>query len=141
MRFEAPRPILTAAAGGLVLLALVLQLALGFQFGEAAGAATEMLAWLLFAVAITLLLAPFGRPRALLAGALGFMMMAWAVHLNARFSTTLDVRLGGAHGWSAQRVALMTLFVGPVLGLVVGAVTGLLARFEVIRWRGRTYSS
>lgn len=141
MRFEAPRPTLTLAAGGVILLALALQLALGHQFGEGAGTATEIAAWVLYAVAIVLLLAPFGRPRALLAGALGFMMMAWAVHLNARFSTHLDTQFGGAYAWSAQRVAVMTLFIGPVLGLIVGALTGLLARWEVIRWRGRTYSS
>jgi|GEM_PF-1537886 len=141
MRFEAPRPTLTLTAGGVILLALALQLALGHQFGQGAGMATEIAAWVLYAVAIVLLLAPFGRPRALLAGALGFMMMAWAVHLNARFSTHLDTQFGGAYAWSAQRVAVMTLFIGPVLGLIVGAITGLLARLEVIRWRGRTYSS
>lgn len=141
MRFEAPRPTLTLAAGGVILLALVLQLALGHQFGEGAGMAAEIAAWGLYAVAVVLLLAPFGRPRALLAGLLGFMMMAWAVHLNARFSTYLDAQFGGAQALSAQRVAVMTLFIGPVLGLIVGVVTGLLARLEVIRWRGRTYSS
>lgn len=141
MRFEAPRPILTAAAGGLVLLALGLQLAFGFRLGQSAGGVTEMLAWLLYAIAIVLLLAPFGRARAVLAGALGFMVMAWAVHLNARFGASLDTQFGADSGLSAHRVLIATLFIGPALGLVVGVATGLLARLELIRWRGRTYTS
>lgn len=141
MRIEAPRPILLFAAAGLVLLALALQLIAAAYLGEGALATAEPAAWLLFAVVVQLLLAPLGRGRALLVGALGFILMAWAVHLNARYSTHLDVLFGGAHAWSAQRVAVLTLFVGPALGLIVGGLAAVLARREAIRWRGRTYSS
>lgn len=141
MRIEAPRPILTFSAIGLAVLALCLQLIAGAFLGLQALAAAEWLAWLLYACAALLLLVPLGRTRAVLVGALAFMLTAWAVHLNARFSSHLSVQFGAAALGAAQRVALTTLFIAPLVGLVVGVVTGLMARAETIRWRGRTYSS
>ena len=128
----APRRTLTFAAVGLVVLALAVQWALGFRLGSAAGAATEVLAWLLYAGAVLLLVVPLGRARALIVGALGFMLMAWAVHLNARFSTTLLSEYVG--GLVNARVMIATILYGPALGLIVGITAGLLARFELIRW-------
>lgn len=141
MRIEAPRPILTFSAIGLAVLALCLQLIAGAFLGLGALAAAEWLAWGLYACAAVLLLAPLGRARAFLVGALAFMLTAWAVHLNARFSSHLAIQFGAAPLGAAQHVALTTLFIAPLVGLIVGVVTGLMARAETIRWRGRTYSS
>lgn len=133
MILTAPRRILTLAAFCLAGLAILAQWLLGYRLSAGSAHAMEVLALVLYGAAIVLLLAPLGRGKALMAGALGFILMAWAVHLNARLSAWLEIE-AGSQVIAAHRVLLATLFVGPAAGLVTGIVTGLLARFERIRW-------
>jgi hypothetical protein len=140
MTVTAPRRILIFYAAGLIALGLVVQYALGFRFGPVAAQATEAFAMVAYACGIFLLAAPIGRTRALMAGALGFILMAWAVHLNAHLSARLETLFGG-QVVAAHRVLLATVFVGPILGLIVGVITGLLARSERIRWTPKTPAS
>lgn len=113
----------------LVGLALGWQALAGFRISEEAGQAAEMLAWLLYAVAIVLVCVRLGRQRALVAGLLAMILMFVAVDLNTRWATTLDTRYGGAYAWSGLRQMAATYFIGPATGIVVGLVTGLYARF------------
>lgn len=141
MSLIAPRRTLTLVAVILVGLGVLIQLAFGHRFGAAAGNLTEMLAWPAYAGAIVLMLAPMGRRRVLLVGMMGLLVMAWAVHLNARFSTTLDGVWGLPNPQAGAHVAIATLFIGPALGLIVGLTTGLLARSQRLRWAGRSYDA
>lgn len=136
MTLTAPRPTLTLAAVCLIGAGVLIQLGLGYRISEASAQVVEFLGLILYGAAIVLLLAPLGRGKALLAGALAFILMAWAVHLNARLSAFLETQAGG-DVIAAHRVLLATLFIGPFAGLITGVVTGLAARFERIRWTPR----
>jgi hypothetical protein len=136
MTLTAPRPTLILAAACLIGLGVLLQLGLGYRVSQGSAHAMEFLALVLYGAAIVLLLAPLGRSKALIAGALAFILMAWAVHLNARLSAFLELQAGG-QVIAAHRILLHTLFVGPFAGLITGVVTGLIARFERIRWTPR----
>lgn len=137
MILTAPRRTLTLAAVCLAGLAVLAQWLLGYRISAGSAHAMEALALILYGAAIVLLLAPLGRGKAMVAGALGFILMAWAVHLNARLSAWLEIEAGG-QVIAAHRILLATVFVGPAAGLVTGVVTGLLARFERIRWTPKT---
>lgn len=140
MILTASRRTLTLTALGLILLAVGAQWAFGYRISQGSAQAMEALALLLYAVAVVLLFAPLGRRHALVAGGLAFIVIAWAVHLNARLSAFLEIQAGG-DVIVAHRVFLATLIVGPALGLLVGVVTGLTARFERIRWAPKTPAS
>lgn len=140
MTLTAPRSTLVLAAACLIGFGVLVQMAVGHRLGVAAGQATEAVAMLAYAVAVILLLAPLGQGRALVAGALGIVLMAWAIHLNARLSANLENQFGG-NVVVAHRVFINTVFVGPALGVVVGIVTGLLARSGRIRWARKTVAS
>lgn len=139
MIVTAPRRTLTLAAFCLVGLGILAQWLLGYRISDASAQVFEVLALILYGAAIALLLAPLGRSKTLVAGALAFILMAWAVHLNARLSSFLEVEAGG-DVIAAHRILLATLFIGPFAGLITGVVTGLLARFERIRWTPKTVS-
>jgi len=140
MTLTAPRKALVGSAVALAALCLLAQWAVGFRVSEGAGQLLELLSVAGYAVAAILLLAPLGRARALMAGAVALVLMAWAVHLNARYATALDLRFGGASSWGGHRVLIATLFVGPLAGLVTGIVTFVLARLELVRWTGKHYA-
>lgn len=137
MILTAPRSTLTLAALCLIGLGVLAQWLLGYRVSEGSAAAMEVLALILYGAAIVLMLAPLGRGKALIAGALAFILMAWAVHLNARLSAFLETMAGG-DVIAAHRILLATLFVGPFAGLITGVVTGLVARAERIRWTPKT---
>lgn len=142
MRVIAPRRTLILAAAGLIVLGVVVQYALGYRFGGSAGQATEALALLFYAIAIVLIVAPLGRARALMSGGLAFILTAWAVHLNTKFSTTLHEDFaGGVAALSQQKLLLATLFLGPLLGLIVAVATILLARSGRVAWTPKTPAS
>lgn len=141
MRLVAPRSILMAVAIALVVLALLIQWAFGFRFGETAGTVTEILALVLIGGGALVLLAPLGARRAASAAVVAFMLMLWAVYLNGRFSTGLDVQFGGEYAWSNTRIAVIMLFVAPVVALITAVVVYVAARRELIRWRGKTYTT
>ena len=136
MILTAPRPTLTLAAFCLIGTGILAQWLLGYRVSEGSAQAMEFIALVLYGAAIALLLAPLGRNKALVAGALAFILMAWAVHLNARLSVLLETMAGG-DVIGAHRILLATLFIGPFAGLITGVATGLLARFERIRWTPR----
>jgi hypothetical protein len=140
MTVTAPRRTLVLVAACLIGFGVFIQIAVGFRFGQQAGQATEVVAMAAYTLAIVLLFAPLGRARTLMAGALAFILMAWAVHLNARLSADLENQFGG-QVIAAHRVMIATLFIGPALGLVVGGITALCARFERVRWSPRTPSA
>lgn len=140
MILTAPRRTLSLAAVGLVVLGVAVQWAFGYRVSEGSAQVMEALALLFYAAAAVLLMAPLGRRHALMASGLAFILMAWAVHLNARLSAYLETEAGG-DVIAAHRIFLATLIAGPALGLVVGIVTGLLARFERIRWTPKTTAS
>jgi len=140
MILTAPRPTLTLAAVCLVGLGVLAQWLLGYRVSAGSAQVMEALALILYGAAIVLLLAPLGRSKALIAGALAFILMAWAVHLNARLSAFLQIEAGG-QVIAAHRILLATLFVGPFAGIITGVVTGLIARFERIRWTPRQPAS
>jgi len=137
MILTAPRSTLTLAALCLIGLGVLAQWLLGYRISEGSAQAMEVLALILYGAAIVLMLAPLGRGKALIAGALAFILMAWAVHLNARLSAFLETMAGG-DVIAAHRILLATLFVGPFAGLITGVVTGLIARAERIRWTPKT---
>ena len=141
MRLVAPRSILMAVAVALVVLALLIQWGLGYRFGATAGTVTEILALILIGVGALLLLAPLGARRSISAALVAFMLMLWAVYLNARFSTGLELEFGGAQALSHARMALVLLFVAPFVALVTAVVVYVAARREMIRWRGKTYTT
>jgi hypothetical protein len=140
MQIVAPRRLLTLAAACLIGAGVLIQWFFGFRSGEARGEVTEWLAYGLYAVALVLALVPLGRRHAWVAGGLGFILMAWAVHLNARYSTYLDQLSGGPYAWSGTRVLVATIFVGPMIGVVVGLLVGILARLEVVRFTPKAAS-
>ena len=137
MILTAPRSTLTLAALCLIGLGVLAQWLLGYRVSEGSAQAMEVVALILYGAAIALMLAPLGRGKALIAGALAFILMAWAVHLNARLSAFLETMAGG-DVIAAHRILLATLFIGPFAGLITGVVTGLLARSERIRWTPKT---
>lgn len=141
MVLTAPRSILIQLAFCFVMLGITLQGVWGFRLSDEAGRTAEMAAWLLYAFAVVLLLAPMGRARALQVALFGFILMTSAVYLNTHWVTALDVRHGGAYAWSGTRIAVLTMVLGPCAGLIVGVITGLLARFERIRWTKTTVTS
>lgn len=137
MTVTAPRLTLILAAACLIGFGVLIQMAVGHRLGVGAGQATEMVAMAAYAAAIIFLLAPLGRARALLAGGLAVILMAWAVHLNARLSANLENQFGG-NVIPAHRILINTVIIGPALGIVVGIVTGLVARSGRIRWTPKT---
>ncbi len=69
-------------------------------------------------LASTIVVGPLARKRVGLAASVAFLstFILWAI--NTRYSTSLDVRYGGAYGWTGERIAVLTWLVGPVLGVV-----------------------
>ncbi|RZJ44158.1 MAG: hypothetical protein EON86_03905 [Brevundimonas sp.] len=113
----------------LVGVALAWQALAGFRISGEAGRAAEVMAWLMYAVAIVLFLKRLDRKRALMAGGLALVLMFVAIDLNTRWVTMLDLRYGGSYSWSGMRQAAATYFIGPLAGIVVGILTGLLVGF------------
>jgi len=113
----------TAVAVVILVLAVVVEAIAGFRLGEAEGSLAEAGVAAALVAASVLVFAQLGRSRRLLAAlaAFGSVVILWG--LNASFSTSLDVAHGGAYGWSGTRVLVLTLFVGPIIGLVAGILT------------------
>lgn len=113
----------TAVAIVILVLAVVVEATAGFRLGEAEGSLAEVGVAAALVAASVLICAQFGRSRRLLAAfaAFAFVVIVWG--LNASFSTSLDVAHGGAYGWSGTRVMLLTLFVGPIIGVVAAILT------------------
>lgn len=132
---------LTAAAITAAALALAVQWGLGFRLGQAAGEAAEIAALVLYGIAALLLLAPLGRRRAATAGVIAFMLMLWAVYLNARLSTDLAVQFGGDPAVTGPKLAVVMLFIAPGVALITAGAVYLVARREQIRWTGKTYAT
>jgi hypothetical protein len=133
MTLTAPRLTLILAAACMIGFGVLIQMALGHRLGVNAGQTTEVLAMASYAGAIILLLAPLGRARALMAGGLAIILMAWAVHLNARLSANLENQFGG-NVIAAHRILINTIIIGPCLGIVVGIATAVIARSGRIQW-------
>lgn len=113
----------TALAIVVLAFAVVVEVTAGFRLGPAQGRLAELGVAAALIAASVLIFAQFGRSRRLLASAaaLGSVVILWA--LNASFSTSLDVAHGGAYGWSGTRVMVLTLFFGPVIGLIAAILT------------------
>ena len=113
----------TAVAMVILALAVVVEAIAGFRLGEAEGSLAEAGVAAALVAASVLIFAQLGRSGRFLAGvaAFGSVVILWG--LNASFSTSLDVVHGGAYGWSGTRVMVLTLFVGPIIGLAAGILT------------------
>ncbi|GAA0640398.1 hypothetical protein [Brevundimonas lenta] len=104
-------------------VALINVLLAGFKVNEAAGQAADAFMAITLIVGSALILAPAGRRRRLLAALAAAILLFTLWSLHARLSTTLDVRFGGAYGWSGTRTMVMTLIEGPVLAVLAAALT------------------
>ncbi|RZJ28721.1 MAG: hypothetical protein EON85_08400 [Brevundimonas sp.] len=133
MQIVAPRRTLTLAAACLIGAGVLLQWLLGYRLNAGSAPVVEVAALVLYGVAILLMVVPQGRGRPLMAAGLGFILMAWAVHLNARLSVFLETEAGG-DVIGAHRILLATLIAGPFAGLILGVIAGLLVRFDRIRF-------
>lgn len=133
MQIVAPRLTLTLAAACLIGAGVLIQWMLGYSLNAGSAPLVEIVALVLYGAAIILMVVPQGRGRPLMAAGLGFILMAWAVHLNARLSVFLETQSGG-DVIAAHRIVLATLFAGPFAGLIVGVISGLLVRGERIRF-------
>lgn len=113
----------TALAAVILTLAIAIEVTAGFRLGDAQGRRAELGVAAALIAASALIFAQFGRSRRLLAAiaSFGSVVVLWA--LNARFSTALDIEHGGAYGWSGTRVTVLTLIVGPVMGLIAATLT------------------
>lgn len=107
----------------ILVLAVGVEANAGFRLGEAEGSLAEAGVAAALIAASVLVFAQLGRSRRLLATLAGFCSVVILWGLNASFSTSLDVAHGGAYGWSGTRVMVLTLFVGPIIGLVAGILT------------------
>lgn len=122
---------LVALALAILVVALATEWLLGFRLGEAAGNLAELVMAIALIAAATMVFAPLGRSRRILASVLAFssVVLLWAI--NAKFSTSLDVAYGGGYGWSGTRVAVLAVLVGPVIGLAAAILTFGLAHLRV----------
>lgn len=118
-----PRANATVWAITILVLAVVVEAIAGFGLGEAEGGLAEAGVAAALVAASVLIGAQFGRSRRLLAALAAFASVLILWGLNASFSTSLDVAHGGAYGWSATRVMVLTVFVGPVISLVAAVLT------------------
>ncbi|HEY0927694.1 hypothetical protein [Brevundimonas sp.] len=139
MQIVAPRRTLTLAAACLIGAGVLIQWLLGYRLNPGSAPLVEIVALILYAAAIILMVVPQGRGRPLMAAGLGFILMAWAVHLNARLSVFLETEAGG-DVIGAHRILLATLFAGPFAGLIVGVIAGLLVRGDRIRFTPKAAS-
>ncbi|MDQ8028361.1 MAG: hypothetical protein REJ23_06515 [Brevundimonas sp.] len=133
MQIVAHRRTLTLAAACLIGAGVLIQWLLGYGLNPGSAPAVEIVGLILYAAAIILMVVPQGRGRPLMAAGLGFILMCWAVHLNARLSVFLETQAGG-DVIAAHRILLATLFAAPFAGLIVGVVSGLLVRADRIRF-------
>lgn len=133
MQIVAPRRTLILAAACLIGAGVLLQWLLGYRLNAGSAPMVEIVALVLYGVAIILMTVPQGRGRPLMAGGLAFILMCWAVHLNARLSVFLETEAGG-HVIAAHRILLATLFAAPLCGLIVGVIAGILVRGDRIRF-------
>lgn len=133
MQIVAPRRTLTLAAACLIGAGVLIQWLLGYRLNAGSAPMVEILALVLYGAAIVLMTVPQGRGRPLMAAGLGFILMCWAVHLNARLSVFLETEAGG-RVIAAHRILLATLFAAPLCGLIVGVIAGVLVRGDRIRF-------
>ncbi|RZJ46062.1 MAG: hypothetical protein EON87_06020 [Brevundimonas sp.] len=133
MILTAPRSVLTLAAACLIGAGVLIQWLLGYRLNAGSAPLVEVGALVLYGAAIILMVVPQGRGRPLLAAGLGFILMCWAVHLNARLSVFLETDAGGTVN-ADHRILLASLFAAPFAGLIVGVIAGLLVRGDRIRW-------
>ncbi|WP_420471757.1 hypothetical protein [Brevundimonas sp. FT23042] len=133
MQIVAPRRTLTLAAACLIGAGVLIQWLLGYRLNAGSAPMVEILALVLYGAAIVLMTVPQGRGRPLMAAGLGFILMCWAVHLNARLSVFLETEAGG-QVIAAHRILLATLFAAPLCGLIVGVIAGVLVRGDRIRF-------
>ncbi|WP_439472718.1 hypothetical protein [Brevundimonas sp.] len=139
MQIVAHRRTLTLAAACLIGAGVLIQWLLGYRLNAGSAPMVEIGALVLYGVAILLMAVPQGRGRPLMAAGLGFILMCWAVHLNARLSVFLETEAGG-HVIAAHRILLATLFAAPLCGLIVGAIAGILVRGDRIRFAPKASS-
>ncbi|WP_420478175.1 hypothetical protein [Brevundimonas sp. FT23028] len=133
MQIVAPRRTLTLAAACLIGAGVLIQWLLGYRLNAGSAPMVEIVALVLYGAAIVLMTVPQGRGRPLMAAGLGFILMCWAVHLNARLSVFLETEAGG-QVIAAHRILLATLFAAPLCGLIVGVIAGVLVRGDRIRF-------
>ena len=110
-----------------VAVAFASELAVGFRLGETTGNLAEAGMAVALVGAAAVIFSRLGPLRRVLAALLAFVLVSAFWALNAQFSTSLDVAYGGAYGWSGIRVAVLTVVVGPILGLIAGILTFCLA--------------
>jgi hypothetical protein len=139
MQIVAPRRTLTLAAACLIGVGVLIQWLLGYRLNPGSAPLVEIVALVLYGAAIILMVAPQARGRPLMGAGLGFILMCWAVHLNARLSVFLETEAGG-DVIGAHRILLATLFAAPFAGLIVGVICGLLVRAGRIRFAPKAAS-
>ncbi len=118
------RPSIRQAAFALLILVVALanEWFLGFRLDNAAGRSAELFMAIALIASATIVFAPLGRPRRILAAVLAFVSVVLLWVINAKFSIKLDVAFGGEYGWSGTKFAWMVVL-GPVFGLVAMILT------------------
>ena len=122
-----------AIAAALLGAAVYYQASCGFRLGEAAGARADSVMAIAIMLASVILLSSVARRRKFLAGGVAFAATFVLWGMSVRYSTSLDIRYGGAYGWAGERIAVITWIGGPVLSAISSML--VVAIGSIPKWR------